>query len=329
MVLTTAGPPPTGINWQAVITAYLSLLTEPGIGMATTPTAKLNVAALPSIGMQPPVLLNLLTEPMITAEAGSKEGTAFRVEITPSIGVGSVPTAVLNLSATPSVGFTGAPIDTGILQLTITPSIGLTATKGITYDATGSALTTGTGTAFTWNHTIGGNAIIAAALIDMHTITAPTVTAKVGTTAMTQLAYAQNYGNSGSGFYASLVVFGLLNPPTGAQTITLTTSASTNVLIANSLSYGNVGSFGTAITNTGMGTTASVSASIAAKHGAVAVFGTWAETLSGFTGLTDTYNVTYNTLGFAMGDASAAESSMSANLAASNYWGAILVPLNT
>jgi hypothetical protein len=76
---------------------------------------------------------------------------------------------------------------------------------------------------------------------------AVTVTASVGSTPMTSLgsiAYATDN---------SLIAFGLLDPPTGTQTVTLETSGGAQVA-ANSVSYFSVDAFGVPVTTDGTGT---------------------------------------------------------------------------
>ena len=127
----------------------------------------------------------------------------------------------------------------------------------VAYDATGAGANA-SAASLSWSHTISGNAVVAwfSAAVDSSTASA---TAQVGTTAMTQLASLINIANA-SGVYLHMFAFGLLNPPTGSQTITASTSSgTTRYLAANSVSYFRVSSFGTPATTTGTGTTASQS----------------------------------------------------------------------
>jgi hypothetical protein len=127
---------------------------------------------------------------------------------------------------------------------------------GPVFDVVGAG-STGTGTAktLTWSHTITGNCVI----LGVHhgDQAATTSIAKVGTTSMTQLGSLLFSGNgvSGNNFYVDL--FGLLNPPTGAQTMTTTISAAIDFVAANSVSFSNVSSMSATQTNTGTGTSLS------------------------------------------------------------------------
>lgn len=125
----------------------------------------------------------------------------------------------------------------------------------VVYDATGSGATgTGSGTSYTatGSHTCSGNAVVVAisALMLAGMITGGTVT--YGGQTMTQLGTAT--GSGGAGYKGYL--FGLLNPPTGSQTVVATvTGTGLYGLAMSSVSYGGVTSFGTVATNAGSGTT--------------------------------------------------------------------------
>jgi hypothetical protein len=138
------------------------------------------------------------------------------------------------------------------------PSAYNTATA-VTYDATGHP-TTGTGTAetLTWTHPIAGNCVIVATTVASDV--QPVVTASVGSTAMILLGGIPIGNYKGLGTYWGLVLFGLLNPPTGTQTISLSVASGTDYIAANSVSYFNVSGFGSIFTNTGTDTTLSLAA---------------------------------------------------------------------
>lgn len=249
-MVTTTLPPPVGINWQAVVTAYLNTLFEPSIGNTVESSRDVGLTINPRIGQRAPEQLALFATPTIGGGAGSKENAGDRLSLTPSIGMGTNPNAVLNLSATPSIGGTGAPIDTGTLGLTITPSIGMTGTgiAAVSYESTGVGTQVIASTA-SWSHTIGGNGLVVSVGAQSNVSTAA-VTAKVGTTNMTKLGASPQFNNGG--YLVWSVIFGLLSPPTGTQTISLAISGGgTTVLAGNSVSYNNLGSFGTCTSSTG------------------------------------------------------------------------------
>lgn len=196
----------------------------------------------------------------------------------------------------------------------------------VVYDATGTGQGATT-TSFSWENDISGSAVLAAINLEVHSTTPATVTAACGSTPMTQLAYVQNYGHTPStGYYMSLAVFGLLSPPTGNQTISITSSATT-YSAAGSVSFLNARGFGAPVTNTGTSATATVNTAVNFPQQALVVFGAYGETISAGTTVNPRYDTTYNSNGFLMGDAVLPAASLSANLAASNYWGGAVIPL--
>jgi hypothetical protein len=120
-------------------------------------------------------------------------------------------------------------------------------------DSVGPAAT-GTGTSKSWVHTINGSCIVVS-MSYYGSVTAPVVTATVGGVSMTQLAVVP-YVTSGSN-YGRLVTFILMNPPQGAQTIVVNAPGQ---LYGgnNSVSYQNVSSYGTVVTNSGTAALAAI-----------------------------------------------------------------------
>lgn len=131
----------------------------------------------------------------------------------------------------------------------------------VLYDATGAGQSAASGN-LSWSHTIGTGAT--AVLVGL-TSAGASPTAKVGATSMTSLATIVVATGD------RIRVFGLLNPPTGTQTITVTTPGNTSG--ANSVSYKNVTSFGTGVTASGSGTGASQTVSSAAGQMVFQMFG--------------------------------------------------------
>jgi hypothetical protein len=137
----------------------------------------------------------------------------------------------------------------------------------VAFDSVGAAAA-GLTSSLSWSHSIGSSARIAVAFAAAESSSgAFTMTAKVGTTSMTQVGSSFLYGTSGDTFY--LFAFALLNPPTGSQTLSMTASSS-KYLCASSMSYINVASYGPLLTNSGVGTALSLSATPLAG-GAVAM----------------------------------------------------------
>ena len=188
----------------------------------------------------------------------------------------------------------------------------------IVYDATGAGKEQSSGATAAYSHTIAGNAILCA----VETKAASGVTAKVGATPVNVLATV----NTGTAS-VYLWVFGLVDPPTGAQTINLAgLGANTS---ANSVSYKNVTSIGTAVTATGAsGATETVTASSAPGK---MVFNAMAM----LNNSAPAYNQTQRSLLFTsgtdypllLGDAPGA-SSVTFSCASSAAWAAVAVPLS-
>jgi hypothetical protein len=218
------------------------------------------------------------------------------------------------LAASDSWGSTAVP-----LALTLSPS----------FDASGGGWAGGGSPS--WAHTINGNAIVLPILLYSTSSTFPTVTAKVGATSMTLLGgwtAAGGYGYDGAD-YMYLPVFGLLSPPQGAQTITVTVPS--GLVTANSLSYKNVSSFGTIAKTSGTGSSSfAVSASSAGGQMVVNAFG-------GYTGAINNYSQQRRSLqpyagstnlAMVAGDAlGAPTTNFTAASTAADYWGGVTLPL--
>lgn len=131
----------------------------------------------------------------------------------------------------------------------------------VAYDATGVGAAAPGGVlppsnTTNWTHTIGstGNVVLVFATA-LSTDPNLTLSAWIGSsTALTQIGSVMNfyswnapYNFSYLPFYTHFFAFGLLRPPTGSQTITIT-SGSNAYLAANSVSYSGVTSFGNVIT---------------------------------------------------------------------------------
>ena len=113
----------------------------------------------------------------------------------------------------------------------------------ISFGSTGVG-TAGTvnGTTATWQHVVGSSVTALVVAVTASAWPAPTITARVGSRTMTSLGTVVS---SGSGHRVE--IFGLLSPPTGAQSVTVTTSMTSNIA-GNSVAYTGVASFGTTYT---------------------------------------------------------------------------------
>lgn len=192
----------------------------------------------------------------------------------------------------------------------------------VTYDATGAGAT-GHVTSLSWSHTIGAQAkaVIVAATMEG----TGTATAKVGSTSMTQLAGPVG-DYSGIGDY--LVMFGLLNPPTGAQTVSITFGG-TDYAAANSVSYLNVSSFGSPVTATGNSASLAVTATSASGQMVAQAFAGLQSTISSYN-QTSRYNAPYASgvhQPLLIGDAPGASTVNFTASQTSNPWAAAAVPL--
>lgn len=184
-------------------------------------------------------------------------------------------------------------------------------------------------TAFTWAHNAIGNA--ATVGVNSQGNGPQTHAVTYNGVAMTLLGNIQ-YVATGTSHYAMVSLWGMLNPPTGSKTVSATVSQSSNLGISgvgNSMSYKNVASFGTAVTNNGSGTALSVS-SVASQLGgmvAAALASRSTETISAFN-QTSRYNLTGSVENILLGDAPGAASvNFTATISASDTWGAVAVPL--
>jgi hypothetical protein len=157
-----------------------------------------------------------------------------------SVATIKVPASVVNLVAN------GAPF-----YLVWTPA------DLVRHDSTGTGYGNysgvGNATPPSWSHTITGNAVVVFANVLVNSATPATVTATCGGVAMTSLATITNY-YAFSPIWVSMYAFGLLNPPTGTSTISMSVSAS-HFATGNSVSYSGVDSFGPAVTTNNAGTT--------------------------------------------------------------------------
>lgn len=195
----------------------------------------------------------------------------------------------------------------------------------ITYDSAGAGNTVGNASSLSWSHTIAGNAVLVG--INIQTGTPSGVTAQVGSTPMTNLGVYNYYG----GTSPTIIVFGLLSPPTGSQTITVTTPAG-SYLAANSVSYFGVHGFGGNIINGNATSSASLAVPSALSPSVFQVFGTGGVSTPVFGSYNQTSRwsiaSTANSGPILIGDASGIGGvTFSATQSSGNYWGGMAVPL--
>jgi hypothetical protein len=111
MPLTTGGPPPPGIYWQAAIFTAMDVVVEPNIVMRNIPDLTVDLTVTPRIQMLPPQLFPLLISPMIVMKAGTEETTSFNLRLSPNIHW--IPTTAVQLTFTPSIGMAAKGITRG------------------------------------------------------------------------------------------------------------------------------------------------------------------------------------------------------------------------
>ena len=202
----------------------------------------------------------------------------------------------------------------------IQPSMSAAVRLVATFDAVGTGQAAA-GTSLSWTHTIGGAASAIVVAVDAFSSTVPTISAQVGTTPMALLGSAQYRTGADT---ALVYLFGLLNPPTGTQTITVITFPN-EYLVGNSISYNNVTSFGAAATNSGSSASPSLSVSAATNEMVVQAFGGFTTTFAAYN-QTQRYNAPWANgvnLSFLMGDAPGASTVSFTCSEANSPWGAM------
>lgn len=196
----------------------------------------------------------------------------------------------------------------------------------VAYDSTGAAGSVNGATAGTasWTHTISGNAVVLALSLQS-SLSTTTATAKVGTTSMTLLGSSAQF--TSAGYFISSVLFGLLNGPTGSQSVSVTMNSGADYCVANSVSYKNVSHFGAVVSNTGTSSPPALSVPAAPSQMVVETFTTWSTNPSGYNQTSRyTANVNAPQRGFLIGDA-AGSPTVNFTAASSDIWAAAAVPL--
>jgi hypothetical protein len=268
--------------------------------------------------------------PAVAMAGAERYARAFNVPATPAIAMtgGSLSTGAFGLPFTPSLGMTAAERYAQTVGLAVTPTFGMTGTvfTGVSYDAT-SAGGQFTAATFSTAHTIAGKALIV--VVTTYGNQVPTITATVGATPMV-LLYSNYYYASG-GNYASIYFFGVLNPPTGAQTISYTSSAGAACTYnVGSTSYNNAASIGAAqVASSGGGS------SLPAQTASSAINQIVAQTFGGFGATFTGYNQTrrFNSIPtagyapFVLGDAPGA-ASVSFSGTTADIWVGLAVALS-
>lgn len=144
----------------------------------------------------------------------------------------------------------------------------------VIYESTGTGGYEAGGNSLTWTHTSDGGPHCAAVLIGAvsYSSGAASLSASFGSSSFTYSLNGVTYYNaSGIGLY--VFAMGIIGPPSGPQTVTLSaTGATINKLVGNTITYQNVGSFGNWLESNGISASPAVSG-ISAASGAVIVGG--------------------------------------------------------
>jgi hypothetical protein len=133
----------------------------------------------------------------------------------------------------------------------------------VAFDAVGSSTGFATATPsttpwLTWTHTAGtGGSTVIVGLAWGSTAFPPTITSiTYGGAAMTSLGSIAANNSSGNG---GVLLYGITGGANGANTVLVKTSANpTDVMVGNSMSFTGASQFGTAVTNSGLSTSATV-----------------------------------------------------------------------
>jgi hypothetical protein len=188
-----------------------------------------------------------------------------------------------------------------------------------TFDAVGTGIFPNYGnTSWSWSHTISGNCVV----IDFVTNNQTVSSVQVGGVSATQVA-SKPLGSSGGTQTAYKYI--LLNGPTGTQPVAVTLAA-TGVVVGNSVSYNSVGSYGTAATAFGSGSTASVS--VTSATGQLAIASIFADTaaLASFN-QTSRWNNGNASVAYGVAGDAAGASTVAFSATAANVWAVIGVSL--
>lgn len=247
MTFTTGGPPSPGITWQALIFKSFGLSVDPELVMRENPQAAFNLAVTPSLEMRPPSKFRIRLAPMIAMGGGSDTNAAVDLAVSPRLGFGNVPATAMRLRVTPAISMNGRDKERGTFALVASPSLGMVGVRQITFDAVGAGVVSNT-SPVSFTDTIPTDAAVTLIWVASDaSVTSPTMAATLGGSAAT-LVQSVNVSNSGT-HHLFLNCYSVLNPPTGSQAISFTTTGPQNCVV-NTVHYRNVSAIGTPITTT-------------------------------------------------------------------------------
>jgi hypothetical protein len=200
----------------------------------------------------------------------------------------------------------------------------------VTYEATGagSEESTANQVSTSWQHpTIGGSScgMVLIGAVDFSNGSV-SVDASCGTTSFVfTLGSIEYYDASGNGLF--LFALGLIGPPSGNPTVTLSASGSAvvNDLAGNTMSYLNVGGFGDFYETNGDNTSPAITG-IPCSSGqlVVAGFASISKVLSAFTGTQRWQQAVTTSIPMVIGDTTSTSAvNLAATIAATDYWGCV------
>lgn len=277
-------------------------MIQPSIGMraASRSVGSFGLSVTPSINMQARGVSKAAFKLSVTPRMGfaipAPIPASLVLPVTPSIGMVGKPRAraTFSLGVTPSIAMLGKGISPASFQLSVSPSLGFVGVgknaHNVAFLDKGTGKNGTSGTALTNSHTISASANCCIAILGCSggSSTTLTATGKVGSTAMTQLGKIGPLTAGSDHLY--IFIFGLLGTPTGAQTITVTTSGSVNSYGLQSMSFSGVQGFGSAVSNSGSGTTATQAVAAVQGEAVVQAF------VNGSSGTFSAYNQTQDYL---------------------------------
>lgn len=319
-----------GIFWKARIFEEFSLAMEPEIIFAPAghATAPLGFELNPTFGMagSPHVqaAMNVDVTPVI-AMRGSQNEFDFAFDL--AIGMTGDCTnqeTGFGLTFTPTISMVGVEKYSRPLGLAFTPAITVDATAP-PYCTTRGAGASSYGSTFTQSHNIVGNAAVV--FVSLYGTNPDLSGVTIGGVGMNQLQVVTYY--AANGWYGVLYVFGLLNPPTGTQNVSVNT-AGTVWVSTNSLAFQSIASFGVVKVDSGYGTSLSQTVTSAADKTIAQAFTCLNNSVTGYnrTGRW-TRTVGANNVPMVMGGAKGAASvGFSGSVGGDDYWGALAVRIN-
>lgn len=320
--------PAVAVGGAAIANIASAITATPAVSVASSTAVAAAITVTPSISAvsADDDSINITVTPSVTAAATVILPASVAVTATPSVAAvgGTVYTGSAAVTATPSVTTAGVSGVVGAVAVTATPNVSVAAsisTAGPAYDATGAGTATAS-TSLSWSHTATAGAYVLVAITTWTTVTS----VKYGSTSMTLLGSIA-IDNAASS-WGKVYLYGLASVSGGAQTVTATLGSSSFTPAANSVSFTNVGSVGTAATAFGT-TSPSQSVTCSSSQVILQAFGLWATSVTGYSAGTQRYIDSGGSSKFSAGIATAASTTTFAlTQTGISAWGGIAVILS-